>query len=41
MKKTFLSQPASIAMQLHAGGFFAVPERTVFSYRYTSFWVRR
>jgi hypothetical protein len=41
MKKTFFLMPGVNAVQLHNGGFFAVPERTVFSYRHTSFMVRR
>jgi hypothetical protein len=42
MKKTFLTTPAVAAEQSSIGfGFFAAPERTVFSYKYTSFRVRR
>jgi len=42
MKKTFLLSPVNEDMLLHTGtGFFAVPERTVFSFKHVSFWVRR
>ena len=42
MKKTFLITPANHDAVSAAGtGFFAVPERTVFSYKHVSFWVRR
>ncbi|HXS36815.1 MAG TPA: hypothetical protein VN721_08950 [Flavipsychrobacter sp.] len=42
MKKTFFIPLVYQDVPVHTGnGFFTVPERTVFSYRYTSFWVRR
>jgi len=42
MKKTFLTTPADASMHLvYGNGFFAAPERTVFSYKHISFRVRR
>ena len=41
MKKTFLLSPVNDVLLRTGTGFFAVPERTVFSYKHVSFWVRR
>jgi len=42
MKKTFLLSPViADAVNRTGTGFFAVTERTVFSFKHVAFWVRR